>query len=408
MSSPAAPAAAPTAASTPAPAPAPPVTASTSTSNAAKNGDNDSTSDLGLMDTSSASASDSASGASTPSHIPTAVLQSPSIDPTFCPSYPINPPPTDRPVRIYCDGIYDLFHYGHARALQQAKQAFPNVYLLVGVCSDKETHARKGKTVMHDYERYQAIAHCKWVDEVVEDAPWIITQEFLDKYRIDYVAHDDIPYESGDVKDVYAFVKQQGRFFPTKRTDGVSTSDLITRIVRDYDKYLRRNLARGVSPRELNIGFFTEKRLAVEKSVEEIKNEIKAEVAEWKDEWRETVRTWESKSSQYVKGFVGMFKSGVKLLRMRSPINSAPASPTRRTRAEFEADNSSDEDDHRFNHRRNYDDDSEDDGDGDGDVRMALSSSSSSSAATSPAKQQKAAASSSKDRPKPAKRARIE
>ena len=29
---------------------------------------------------------------------------------------------------------------------------------------------------------------------MVEDAPWVITQEFLDKHRIDYVAHDALPY----------------------------------------------------------------------------------------------------------------------------------------------------------------------------------------------------------------------
>ena len=89
----------------------------------------------------------------------------------------------------------------------------------------------------------------------MEDAPWVVDQEFLDKHQIDYVAHDDIPYQSEDSDDVYAFVKNAGRFIPTRRTEGVSTSDLITRIVRDYDAYVRRNLERGVSAKELNISY---------------------------------------------------------------------------------------------------------------------------------------------------------
>ncbi|KAI0351589.1 hypothetical protein OH77DRAFT_1429412 [Trametes cingulata] len=170
--------------------------------------------------------------------------------------YRINRPPVGRPVRIYADGVYDLFHFGHALQLRQAKLAFPappdapphvvsGVHLLVGVNSDEQCAQHKNNTIMTHAERCEAVRHCRWVDEVVPEAPWVIDAAFIEKYQIDYVAHDEDPYASSGHDDVYAFAKSQGKFLPTRRTPGVSTSELLERIVSGYrhrmfDKKLAR------------------------------------------------------------------------------------------------------------------------------------------------------------------------
>jgi hypothetical protein len=61
------------------------------------------------------------------------------------------------------------------------------------------------KTVTHSALCGAVLCCCRWVDEVLQDAPWVITEEFLDKHNIDFVAHDDLPYadNSGQTDDVY-------------------------------------------------------------------------------------------------------------------------------------------------------------------------------------------------------------
>merc|ERR1712224_278455 len=134
------------------------------------------------------------------------------------------------------------------------KRLFPKseIYLIVGVSSEKVVESKKGKTLMKEDERYESVRHCRYVDYVVDDAPWIIDEEFIQRHSIDFVAHDDIPYFSGNEKDVYAELKKKNMFVATNRTEGISTSDIISRVVRNYDKYTERNIKRGYSREELN------------------------------------------------------------------------------------------------------------------------------------------------------------
>ncbi len=130
--------------------------------------------------------------------------------------------------------------------------------------------------------------------------------------QIDYVAHDDLPYESEGHADVYAFVKEAGRFVATQRTTGVSTSELITRIVRDYDAYVRRNLARGVTAKDLNLSYlkFTELQVRefANKIGEKIQQSEKTVERFVPEAWKPTLRFWEERSSEFVRGFGNLFR----------------------------------------------------------------------------------------------------
>ncbi|XP_020269824.1 choline-phosphate cytidylyltransferase 2 [Asparagus officinalis] len=225
----------------------------------------------------------------------------------------------DKPVRVYADGIYDLFHFGHARSLEQAKKLFPNTYLLVGCCNDEVTHKYKGKTVMTEAERYESLRHCKWVDEVIPDAPWVCTKEFLDKHNIDYVAHDALPYAdaSGAGNDVYEFVKAIGKFKETKRTDGISTSDIIMRIVKDYNDYVMRNLARGYTRKDLGVSYVKEKRLRVNMGLKKLREKVKEHQEKVGEKLHTVARTagmlhdeWVENADRWVAGFLEKFEEG--------------------------------------------------------------------------------------------------
>lgn len=82
--------------------------------------------------------------------------------------------------------------------------------------------------------RLTLVSGLKWVDEVIPNAPYEITEEFMNtlfsKYNIDYIIHGDDPCLLPDGTDAYALAKKAGRYKQIRRTEGVSSTDIVGKI----------------------------------------------------------------------------------------------------------------------------------------------------------------------------------
>ena len=136
-------------------------------------------------------------------------------------------------VRIFMDGAFDMMHYGHCNAFRQARAV--GTYLVVGVNDDASiTRCKGAPPVMDDAERLAMVASCKWVDEVVPNVPYVMNDEYLawviQRYRIDFVVHGDDPCIV-DGRDVYESAQRAGKYRTIPRTEGVSTTEIVGRML---------------------------------------------------------------------------------------------------------------------------------------------------------------------------------
>lgn len=65
------------------------------------------------------------------------------------------------------------------------------VHLMVGVYADNICEHHDSPVTTPHLERCELVRHCRWVDEVVPEAPWRLDETFLKVRRIDYVAYDE-------------------------------------------------------------------------------------------------------------------------------------------------------------------------------------------------------------------------
>lgn len=137
-------------------------------------------------------------------------------------------------ITLYSDMIGDLFHLGHVCFLKIAialvNKRFPNskIRVVVGLLSDETAEFYKRRPILKLSERAGLVREVKIVDEVIENCPLRTSAEFLDKHKIDLVAHGD-DYDAMTKSEYYKDVLKRGALIIVPYSKGISTSNIINR-----------------------------------------------------------------------------------------------------------------------------------------------------------------------------------
>ena len=133
-------------------------------------------------------------------------------------------------IRVYTDMAADVFHIGHLNLLKKAKAM--GDYLIVGVHSDEQITSYKRRPIFSEQDRYEIMRGCRYVDEVIEAAPLMMTKDFLLNNNIDLVVRGDDTSQQHLEQQADPISMGIMRYVP--RTPGISTSDIIDRIVGEH------------------------------------------------------------------------------------------------------------------------------------------------------------------------------
>jgi ethanolamine-phosphate cytidylyltransferase len=95
-----------------------------------------------------------------------------------------------------------------------------------------------------------AVDACRWVTHSVPHAPYVTLLPWVSHYGCRFVGHGDDVTSDGAGEDCYRFVKAAGRFKVFKRTPGISTTDLVGRMLLCSRAHFVRSLTDLLAGRE--------------------------------------------------------------------------------------------------------------------------------------------------------------
>lgn len=139
-------------------------------------------------------------------------------------------------IKIYCDGIFDLFHKGHLNHFKKIHSLFNEpIYLIVGIINDKISTDYKRNPIYNENQRYKMISSIIYVNEAIITDMLVIDENFLNKYKIDYVVHAFGDNNDKNKQNLFFEVPiKLNKFIEIPYNNEISTTELI-------NKYLIEN-----------------------------------------------------------------------------------------------------------------------------------------------------------------------
>lgn len=132
---------------------------------------------------------------------------------------------------VSCDLIFYFFLQGD--------------YLIVGLHTDPVVNRYKGTNypIMNLHERVLSVLACKYVSEVVIGAPYTVTKDLMDHFKVDVVVHGETPVlPDEDGQDPYDYPKKIGKFFLVNSGNDMTTEKIVQRIITNRLEFEARNL----------------------------------------------------------------------------------------------------------------------------------------------------------------------
>ena len=154
--------------------------------------------------------------------------------------WPVDPQEDEEVVRedrLWVDGCFDGFHYGHAGVLLECQKVGKELYVGLHSDEDIEYDLKKGPPLMKLEERVAAIDASRFSTKCLTHTPIVNSLRWLDHYGCGYAAHGDDNAPDGQGDDGYRFIKIAGRMKIVPRTKGISTTDIISRILTGSKKH---------------------------------------------------------------------------------------------------------------------------------------------------------------------------